>query len=319
VIAIDHTESRVAARADVVLPAATFAECDGTFVNYEGRAQRFYSVMTPRGEARESWCWLRDLALVAKRTELGTFLNLDDIDQLLAEALPVFAPIMEIAPSAESRIAGERIARQPHRYSGRTSMFANVTVHEPPPPEDLDSPLAFSMEGYQGEPPPALIPRFWAPGWNSIQALNKFQEEIAGPLRGGDPGKRLIEPTDESEADYFGDVPRRNESATGDYLFVPVHHIFGSEELSVLSPGVGSLAPKPYAGLNYDDAQGSSLTEEHEVEISVAGWSGRLPVKIIATLPSGMVALPVGLPGMPWLPLPDWGALRTPDADKEAG
>ena len=36
-------------------------------------------------------------------------------------------------------------------------------------------------------------PLFWAPGWNSIQAVNKFQEEIAGPLRGGDPGVRLLE------------------------------------------------------------------------------------------------------------------------------
>ena len=53
------------------------------------------------------------------------------------------------------------------------------------------------MEGYQGQPPAPLIPRFWAPGWNSVQALNKFQEEVGGPLRGGDPGRRLIEPAAE--------------------------------------------------------------------------------------------------------------------------
>jgi len=44
------------------------------------------------------------------------------------------------------------------------------------------------MEGYPAQPPSSLTPFFWAPGWNSIQSVNKFQSEINGPLRGGDPG-----------------------------------------------------------------------------------------------------------------------------------
>ena len=59
-------------------------------------------------------------------------------------------------------------------------MLANISVHEPEPPEDPDAPFSFSMEGYLGHPPPALIPRFWAPGWNSVQAVNKFQDEVGG-------------------------------------------------------------------------------------------------------------------------------------------
>ncbi len=108
--------------------------------------------------------------------------------------LPAFADVPAIAPPADFRMVGQKIPRQPHRYSGRTAMTANVDVHEPQPPDDPDSPLAFSMEGYDGQPPPALLPAFWAPGWNSVQALNKFQIEVGGPLRGGDPGRRLIEP-----------------------------------------------------------------------------------------------------------------------------
>ena len=42
VIVIDHLAHATSARADVVLPAATFAESSGTLVNNEGRAQRFY-------------------------------------------------------------------------------------------------------------------------------------------------------------------------------------------------------------------------------------------------------------------------------------
>ena len=54
--------------------------------------------------------------------------------------------------------------------------------------------LSFSMEGYEGQPPAPLISRYWSPGWNSVQALNKYQQEVGGALKGGDPGKRLIEP-----------------------------------------------------------------------------------------------------------------------------
>ncbi len=82
-------------------------------------------------------------------------------------------------------------------------MQADTDILEPKPPEDPDSPLAYSMEGYEGDPPSPLISRYWAPGWNSVQALNKFQQEIGGPLRGGDPGKRLIEPAANGQAHYY--------------------------------------------------------------------------------------------------------------------
>ncbi len=316
VIVIEHTEGATVDEADIVLPAATFAESDGTLVNNESRAQRFYSVMTPRGESRESWRWLRDLAIAIGRKGLEDWANLDAVDNALASALPVFAPVPEIAPPAGFRIAGERVARQPHRYSGRTSMFASVSVHEQPPPEDVDAPLAYSMEGFQGDPPSALIPRFWAPGWNSVQALNKFQEEIAGPLRGGDPGRTLIEPPAEAGRHYFTEVPRRAEASLGRTLFVPAHHIFGSEKLSALSPAIARLTPEPYAGISRDDANGMSIKAGDVVEVSIGSETARLPAKIIDTLPSGLVALPAGLPGQPTFDLPARGELRRPRDEK---
>jgi NADH-quinone oxidoreductase subunit G len=52
----------VAGEATVLLPAATHAESDGTFVNFEGRAQRFELAFWPRGEARPHWQLAGDLA-----------------------------------------------------------------------------------------------------------------------------------------------------------------------------------------------------------------------------------------------------------------
>ena len=194
VIAIDHLLNPTSLNAAVALPAGTFAESDGTFVNSEGRAQRFYRVLSPDLDIQESWKWIRDIMTASGREEARTWRNLDDIANDMTSTLPIFKPVKEVAPHADYRVVGMKIPRQPHRYSGRTAMLANITVHESKPPEDPDSPLSFSMEGYDGQPPAPLISRYWSPGWNSVQSLNKFQQEIGGHLRGGDPGKRLIEP-----------------------------------------------------------------------------------------------------------------------------
>ena len=185
--------TRTAAKAEVVLPAAAFAEADGTLVNNEGRAQRFYQVLFQQARSGE-------LALAqghhdrTGRARSSDWEGLDDVIKCSGCCNAGIQRGPDIAPPAGFRIAGMKIPRKPHRYSGRTAMFADKTVFEPKPPKDPDSPLAFTMEGYPGQPPSALIPRFWAPGWNSPQAMNKFQTEVGGPLRGGDPGRRLIEP-----------------------------------------------------------------------------------------------------------------------------
>lgn len=57
VIVIDSLGNETTAKANYVLPAATFAESDGTFVNNEGRAQRFFKVFSPAGEVADSWRW----------------------------------------------------------------------------------------------------------------------------------------------------------------------------------------------------------------------------------------------------------------------
>lgn len=187
-------------------------------------------------------------------------------------------------------------------------MHANVTVHEPKPPPDPDSPLAFTMEGFHGVPPPALIPRFWRPGWNSVQAVNKFQEEVAGPLKGGEPGRRLLEPSSTSDAKYFTEAPRSFQPRPAEWLVVPAYHIFGSEELSVLTPGLAELAPNPYLGMNAQDAATLQSKDGDPVSLALNGETKHLPAKILAGLPPGLAVLPVGVVSLS-AGLPAWGKI----------
>jgi NADH-quinone oxidoreductase subunit G len=304
VIVIDHLAHATSARADVLLPATTFAESSGTLVNNEGRAQRFYRTFVSAVEIRESWRWLQEITRAAGRRQVPRWQNLDQIIAALAEALPVFRPVSQIAPGADFREIGAKIPRQPHRYSGRTAMTANVSVHEPKPPADIDSPLAFSMEGYDGRPPAALIPRFWAPGWNSVQSVNKFQSEIGGPLRGGDSGKRLIEPAGETVTTYFEEIPATAKTGDGEWILTAVHHIFGSEELSCYAPAVAGQAPSPYLAMHPQDAAELAAAAGETVTIILGDIRHRLPVKLDPSLPRKVVAVPVGLPEWPFVNLP---------------
>jgi NADH-quinone oxidoreductase subunit G len=308
IIVIDHMTTATADKADLILPAATFAEASGTVVNNEGRAQRFYRVFVPAGDVRESWRWVQELMIAAGNNTTGDWQQLDDIVAALAEGLPVFNPILRASPTAGFRQVGSKIPRQPHRYSGRTAMLADISVHEPKPPEDIDSPLAFSMEGYDGRPPAELIQRFWAPGWNSVQSLNKFQTEIRGPLLGGDSGQRLIEPVSDAQISYFREIPSA-EPADGEWILVAVHHIFGSEELSVAAAGVAARSPLPYLAMNAEDAAELQIAAGGKVEVTWDSGRHRLPVRLMPSLPRRVVGIPVGLPGWPVFNLPAFGKI----------
>jgi len=314
VVVIDHTVHQSSAEADVVLPAGTFAEADGTLVNNEGRAQRFFQVFVPQGDIRESWRWVQDIMTLSGRNKGAPWLNLDHLMAACARDIPELEPILSAAPGSEFRMEGQKIPREPHRYSGRTAMSANASVHEPEPPDDPDAPFSFSMEGYSGRPPPALIPRFWAPGWNSVQAVNKFQDEVGGQLSGGDPGTRLIEPEPNSRMNYFHNVPPAFSRRTGEWLVVPLHHIFGSEALSVLAPAIAELAAKPYLALNPEDAAELGLAAGASVLLQLSrnggadrGMDYEIPVQLRAELRRGVAGLPAGLPDLAGIILPAWG------------
>ena len=310
VVAVDHSNHGTTAGAEVALPAGSFAETEGTLVSNEGRAQRFYQVFVPEGEERPGWRWLRDLAQAAGRNELASLASPDDLVAALAQAVPAFAPLPGSLPTAAFRVNGEKVPRQSPRASGRTAVEADISVHERKPPADPDSPLAFSMEGYPQQPPSPLITRFWAPGWNSAQSLNKFQSEVGGALIGGDPGKRLMEPDFGGDAAYTADIPAPFERRVGEVLVVPLYHIFGSEELSAAAPAVAQRSPGPYAALNPEDARNLGVQEGEYLEIELDGAAHQLPAHLTASMTAGVLGVPMGIGSVQGVDVPAWSPCR---------
>ncbi|MCC5806921.1 MAG: NADH-quinone oxidoreductase subunit NuoG [Opitutales bacterium] len=313
VIALDCAATPVVERADIVLPAASFADAAGTLVNHEGRAQRFFPALPHTDDLRESWRWLAAL------TD-ATWDSLDDILLALAKDFPHLAPAAEAAPGEDFRLNGRKAPRSSRRYSGRTSQLADRSLHEPRPPDDPDSPLAFSMEGaaptcgstansgeknvpspagVQKHLPSSLVSHYQTPGWNSVQSLTRFQEEIAGLCRGGDPGALLFAAPGGNGA-LAGSPPRPfNPGAGPGLLTVPAHDVFTSDELAALSPPVAERAAPPVCRLHPEDAAAHGIADDTDARIEIDGASAVLRARLDPSLARGLIALPVPVPGLP--------------------
>lgn len=302
-IVADHQKTATSDRAHLVLPAASFAEGDGTLVSQEGRAQRFFQVFDPTYLdasilVHEGWRWLHALRSTLLNQPID-WTQLDHVTAAVAASTPQLARIVDAAPSAAFRIKGLKLAREPLRYSGRTAMRADISVHEPRTSQDNDTAFSFSMEGYSGSVEPRQqVPFAWSPGWNSPQAWNKFQDEVGGHIRAGDPGTRLIESTGDS-LNWFASVPRAFNPAQGTWQVVPFFHLFGSEENSSKAAPVQERIPAAYVSLAKSEADRLGVNDGALLSLNVAGQTLRLPLRINEELGAGLVALPAGIAGIP--------------------
>jgi len=297
-IVLDHQRTATVERANLAFSSASFAEADGTLVSMEGRAQRFFQVYEPRHlrpETRlhESWRWLQALAAEGAHGTPAD-ITLDQVVRDCAGRNPKLAGMVQAAPAADDRISGQRLARAPHRYSGRTAMRAHLDVSEPAPPRDADSPLAFSMEGYYGfDRPRQPVPFAWAPGFNSPEAWNKFMDEIGGHLRAGDSGVCLFELAD-AVSDYRDEIPEafvRDE----DWQLLVLPRLFGGEETSARARPIAARSAPVQIALAPADAQRLGVAEGHWLSLTGSFQALTLPVTIDDKLPEGLVSVPAGV------------------------
>lgn len=291
-VVLDHSEGPTTRRAELVLPAASFAESGGTLVSSEGRAQRFYQPIFVENDVSESWRWLSDAGHAAGLKEYEGWNTQDDVVAALAGALPCFSAIRHAAPPNDFRVAGCKIPSEPNRFSGRTAMHADRSVREPKPPVSANSPFSSTMEGYYGgKVPPALLPFFWAPSWNSVQSVNKFQAEIGGALEGGDPGLRLLELLPEAALPYYTGHPESFAPRAGMWLAVVLPRVFGDDEQSARAAPICERMTPPVIALNEEDAALIGAISGEPLTFEMDGQRQRLALDIRPELPRGVAGI----------------------------
>ncbi|MGO1282833.1 MAG: molybdopterin-dependent oxidoreductase, partial [Psychrobacter sp.] len=303
VIALDHQLLDWHKDVDIVLPAASFAEADGTLISAEGRAQRFFQVYDneyyhPMSSIKEGWRWLHAVHSSIEGRDVD-WTQLDDVIKALIATHPKLAGIKGAAPDADYRMTGLKIARQPRRYSGRTAMRAPISVHEPMQPKDLDTGLTFSMEGYSGkQTPSSMIPFASAAGWNSPQAWNKYQDKVGGHLKNGDPGVRLFDQLARLETRQYIAPEAMSVTTTdmqqGQAKLVPIHNIYASSMMASRSPIVAEQLPVATWRIGMDDAKDWNIANGDYLAIEIDKQQITLPVQIVGYLAEGCIGYPVG-------------------------
>jgi NADH-quinone oxidoreductase subunit G len=89
VVVQDVLMTGTAEYADVVLPACTFAEREGTYTNFERRVQRFWKALPPTGEAKPDWLVFSELLL--RHTKRVPPFNPRDAMKEIAQAVRAYA------------------------------------------------------------------------------------------------------------------------------------------------------------------------------------------------------------------------------------
>jgi NADH-quinone oxidoreductase subunit G len=126
VIACDQFLTESVRQADVVMPAAGYAEVDGTTTNLEGRVSTLAQIVTPPGTAQPDWAIAAELAF-----RLGADLGLESIEQIGEEietVAPAFAGLLHdlAAPSGADGV----LVSLPSRTNGETDEPAAEPVAE---------------------------------------------------------------------------------------------------------------------------------------------------------------------------------------------
>ncbi len=279
ILVLDQLPTRTTAKADIVLPATAFSEHEATYINYEGRAQLSFQVNKCQKMAKPSWRWLNAAE------------HIDDLVQRCCNEAKGFTKLSEVLPADNQFVAGMKVPRQSHRYSGRTAMIANINVHEPKQMVDDESIMSFSMEGVPSQKDSTILASSWAPKWNSNQSISKFQDEVNGELKQGHTGILMFEKSTSVGA-YF-EPPVNSLTAAEKQLHLAFgFQIFGSDELSARCKPIQARMTDAYVGISPEDAQSRNLVQGDTVTIS--GTDSNVTVCIRTGIKTGTALLYCG-------------------------
>ena len=113
--------------ADVILPASTYTEKSGTYVNTEGRVQMTSRAAFAPGDAKEDWAIIRALS-----SHLGVTLGFDslsDLRSMLYSQFPHFARLDEVAEAGVVDV--NAIAKSlGASKTGKSSCFTSHQSHQ---------------------------------------------------------------------------------------------------------------------------------------------------------------------------------------------
>jgi NADH-quinone oxidoreductase subunit G len=305
IVAVDTFLTASSRKADVILPAATYAERRGTFTNLEGRISHLGAMVTPPGVAWPDWMIAAELAW-----RLGTDLGFSSVEEIWTE-------ITEVSPLHRGVHAGMLTAQSgsdgvvvplgsapigvPERVRPLDPMadpgIASAEVHtipltaiavqpvRPAGAEGSASPesgVGASPDGTAAEATPADD----APAASGTTATGDRELDdrpARPPMLGGvaAPAARL----------------RPAPLPPGELRLVAHRTLWDAGTLVAHSPSLSGLHPDWIARLHPDDLEVHGVAAGATVRLRTARGVLEMPVRADDGVARGSVAVPFNLPG----------------------
>lgn len=126
--------------ATVVLPATSFAEKDGTLINFEGKIKKFRKAVQPPGKSRPDWEILLDIA--GKMGSPLTYSRFEDIVTEMEDCIPGYQYYGGEGKDFEFEIRGTISQQTPEVQAPRGfPRFSPITTYQAPPVTGDDYPF----------------------------------------------------------------------------------------------------------------------------------------------------------------------------------
>lgn len=303
VIALDRFVTESVAKADIVLPVAGFAECDGTTTNLEGRVSRLSKRVTPPGTARSDWTIAVELA-----ERLGSDLGFESVADIWAEieavspahtgiTLDVLAQPGNadgvLAPPAEATVS---LSRSPEAIGAGAS--DDATAADPDqPPADPDAPADAPSTAEAAEPGELAA---------DPDAATEVVEEVAADVEADAASADAEADTDGSDdvpakvvagrpalLEFVAPEPVAEPGPVDAYALrlVTRRKLYDHGTLTAHSPSLAPIAPGALVALNPVDFDKVGVAEGDEVRVTSPAGAIVLPVVRDEAAPRGRAVL----------------------------
>jgi NADH-quinone oxidoreductase subunit G len=254
--------SATAELADVVLPAASVAERDGTYTNAERRVQRSRQARPPLGQSRPDWQIVAGVA------------------QLLA---PVAVPVAVAAP-AKGRGAAVAVAERGPSWDYLTAA-------------DVAAELAERVPGYAGVTYAALTatgkPGAWGRQVNEAVYYDGTSYENT-------EGVGIKLPSLAEGGKLTLNLAPRSTPPGGEerpLLLIAQPLAYDGDPL-LRGSKLEAHVPGAYVAIGSTDAERQNIRPGDMVRLDSAAGSLTLPARVVAELPQGVLVVPANLPGV---------------------
>jgi NADH-quinone oxidoreductase subunit G len=282
VIAVDTLRNASVDAAHIVLPAAGFAEADGTTTNLEGRVSVVNQKVTPPGTARPDWMIAAELAY-----RLGADLGITSVDDVWAELAEVSAlhaevTVARLAAEADGVVLGRAEPAVPtDEVTGdRTAEGTEAAAHD----EVAEAAVAAAAADEVAEREDLQA--------EAIEAQAEHEAEVADDDAATDAAApAAAEPTVPAAVQFQASAYEAPALDAYSLRLVTRRKLYDLGTQVQAAPSLAGLAAGPSVAASAADLDRLGVADGDQVRLSSARGSLVVQVRLDPGVPAGVVAM----------------------------